>query len=147
MKRKVVLILVLVLTMGFSSMLNVYAASPEKGVGVEDQIQSRFVGILNVYANLDLNSNIATAYVRVNAKTSDSIDYVQVTAKIIDKNGSPVASFKSGKIVKDRFNRFIFEETYKLTTRGSYKMTYHIDAYKSGAIIDQMDGETDSRTY
>ncbi len=147
MKRKSFAILVLIMVLGVGAFTNVYADPQETGPQIEERIESRFGGVAYVGYGLDISNNVATAYVKITEKSSGLIDYIKVTAKVVDQNGNSVVNWKSDKIIKNSAAQFIFKETCKLTKRGSYKMIFHMDAYKSGSIVDQMDGETDTRTY
>lgn len=147
MKRKSFVILVLIMVLGVGSFANVYAEPPETGPQINEQIESRFAGVASVNYGFNLSTNVATAYVKATEKSSGLIDYIKVTAKIVDQNGNSIVNWKSDKITKNWAGEFLFKETYKLTKRGTYKMIFHMDAYKSGSIIDQMDGETAARTY
>lgn len=147
MSKKIVALLSGIVLL-FSSSLMAYADhSPlmkEERIG--GIIQPFYVAVSRVSATMRISSGTATCTVIVTPKSKTSLDYIQTTVKILDVQGNSVKTWNNIKSDKTG-SIFAFDESFKLSKKGQYQMTYTSKCYKDGKVVDTDSGTTRLITY
>lgn len=118
-------------------------AAEETTASVEE-ISPKFVATLDVGGNVVITGGNALFYVKVKPKTSTSISYINITLKLVNS---------SGTVLKTTTDKVYYSNGYfklsdnKTVSRGTYHAEYTLKVYKSGKLVETINGKTPSEKY
>lgn len=105
----------------------------------------RYSTLLSVYPLFKLVDNKATCSITATVNSSSGIDHAVIAAKIKKSNGTVVKSFEQKVLVN--LGKIAWNNSYNLTTKGSYYMQYTIKSYKGTTLKETISGKTSTKTY
>ena len=141
--RKTTIVITIVLCLIFSAM-PVWADTVES-VRPEQDAQLPYAYANWLTLNFTINGGNTSCSAEMPIKAGQSIDYPQVNAYIKKSSGAIVKTFS--KKVKPMYGKVNWQDTHKLTSRGTYYLHVVVKCYKSGKVVETITKDSTMKPY
>mgnify|MGYP000552076714 CR=1 FL=1 len=141
--RKTTIVITVVLCLVFSTM-PIWADTVES-VRPEIDTETPYTYAGGLSAGLSIAKGNAVCTVAMPIKAGKSFEYAQVNAYIKKYSGATVKSFSQK--VKPMYGKVNWQDTYKLTSRGTYYLHVVVKCYKSGKVVETITENTTGKRY
>lgn len=106
-----------------------------------------FVGVATAKAIISFDGNMANATIAITPKTSTSIDYVKVSAKLMKVGSSTPIKSWSQTVSASGSGNFIFSEEKSISASGKYYVKATVKCYKNSTVADTLNIESQQLQY
>lgn len=140
MKKKILAVLLAMVTMLSTCIVPVYAAEDNTG-----EISPYYTGVSSVISYMDIDDCILVYNIDVIPFTNSSLDRVHIEADLKTLGGKVIKSYDED-LVKST-GLYTFSKRRAVSEEATYFLEYTLTCYKNGKVVDTISKATKTATY
>ena len=121
-------------------------AEADLSARAEPEMDLQYVNFTRAKASLSISTGgIATCKIEMPLKPDKSVDYGNVTAYLKKSTGITVKTFTDK--VYPSAGKFSWNDTHKLTSKGSYCLIVEVKCYKGSKLVETVKEQSSSEVF
>ena len=140
MKKKILAVLLAMVTMLSTCIVPVYAAEDNTG-----EISPYYTGVSSVISYMDIDDCILVYNIDVIPFTNSSLARVHIEADLKTLGGKVINSYDE-ELVKSK-GLYTFSKRRAVSEEATYFLEYTLTCYKNGKVVDTISKATKTATY